>query len=332
MSLHLPAMGVDTQSSRKAWASAHMAVDALLALAVTPPRATRKRRQLQQQDASPAKLPRLARNRSVPSSDGKLPRLGRIACQFTSACAHPQCAIHESKFPAASGGDSTNISLAEFKETRNSASEGAWESSKALKGTKLAAPFGLFIAAASEKSAVEQSADLLAELFVDLERVLVRLANRRIRPTYRVVRDHFGVLTKEDLTFERLEQMLAVADGMLEVSRFSGTLELRQRFRDGETRVPRDSEQAERQANFGRRLAAVLEHAIATEQPLPRQILPPRPQGWQTAEATTTESDAMATEPISWPTESAPTSPAVAAKACAEEDAASTSDLEAPGC
>lgn len=205
-----------------------------------------------------------------------------------------------------------------------------------MKGTKLAAPFGLFIAAASEKSAVEQSADLLAELFVDLERVLVRLANRRIRPTYRVVRDHFGVLTKEDLTFERLEQMLAVADGMLEVSRFSGTLELRQRFRDGETRVPLDSEQAERQASFGRRLAAVVEEAIAKDQPLPRQILPPRPQGWQTAEATTTESDAVATEPISWPTDSAPTSPAVAAlaplEACAEEDTASTSDLEAPGC
>jgi len=125
--------------------------------------------------------------------------------------------------------------------------------------------------------ALEKEAALLAKLFDGLESVLVLLASRRARPTVASVRTDVGHLTGREMTDERLEQILAVADRMLETPWVRGSLELVQRLENGETRPPTNVEKAQRHSSFSQRLATVVKEASLERRGLPRCPLPTRP-------------------------------------------------------
>jgi len=117
-------------------------------------------------------------------------------------------------------------------------------------------------------------AAVLARLFEGLESVLVLLGSRRTRTTLPVVRENVQAFTSKDLSDDRFERILGLAGDMLEVA-WNGTgsytaLEVMQRTKDGEARLPTAAERLERRSVFDAALLA----AKGLE---PRRKLPPRP-------------------------------------------------------
>lgn len=117
-------------------------------------------------------------------------------------------------------------------------------------------------------------AALLEKLFNGVETVLMLLRSRRTHPTVAVVREHVGSFTQRDLSVQRLEEILAVADEMLETAWVGGALELVQRLESGEARAPSTEETLRRQAIFCTRLAEAAKQAGVHRAPLPRRALP----------------------------------------------------------
>jgi len=121
---------------------------------------------------------------------------------------------------------------------------------------------------------------LLEKLFDGLESVLVLLASRKARPALPMVRDNVENLAGRDLTEDRLKLLLGAAGDMLDVVWIGrgawAVLEIVQRAKDGEARVPTSAERVERSAAF--------KAAVADKLPAPRE-LPPQPMYAQIAQA-----------------------------------------------
>lgn len=129
--------------------------------------------------------------------------------------------------------------------------------------------------AADAKAALERDAALTTKLFDGLEAVLVMTAARKGRPTLAVIKEHVGNYTQRDLTDERLERVLHLAEDMLSVAWIGPNLEICQKLENGDTRAPTNAERVERREAFAKRLAAAVEQGALPLRKLPQQPLPP---------------------------------------------------------
>jgi len=124
---------------------------------------------------------------------------------------------------------------------------------------------------------VEQR-ELLAKLFDGLESVLLLLSAQRCRPALTIIRESVERHTRRDLTEERLEQLLAAAEGMIDVAWLgrgsSAVLEGVQRTAAGETRPPTAAELPLRATRFRQ---AIFGADGGSAPPLRRRPLPLRP-------------------------------------------------------
>jgi len=148
---------------------------------------------------------------------------------------------------------------------------------------------------------LDERCAVLSKLFAGLEDVLVLFSKRGRRPALAGeagVKSDVEGHTRRDLSDERLQHILALADGMLEAvwlgSGASASLELVQRAEDGEARPPTLDEQAKRRARFD----AALADAASGGGKLPSQELPPRPSSPWTVESSYT-SEARESSPVS---------------------------------
>lgn len=143
---------------------------------------------------------------------------------------------------------------------------------------------GVAVVEAPEASSAEALAAtdgvLLEKLFDGLESVLVLLASRKARPALPMVRDNVENLAGRDLTEDRLKLLLGAAGDMLDVVWIGrgawAVLEIVQRAKDGEARVPTSAERVERSAAF--------KAAVADKLPAPREM-PPQPTYAQIVQA-----------------------------------------------
>jgi len=119
---------------------------------------------------------------------------------------------------------------------------------------------------------------ILLKLFIGLEHILRLIAGRRRHTSLEALREDVEGHTSRSLTTERLEQILALAEGMLEISwvglGHSAYLALEQRNEDGKPQPPAAEELPKRSERF----ESALKTALATKVgAIPNRPLPSRP-------------------------------------------------------
>lgn len=115
---------------------------------------------------------------------------------------------------------------------------------------------------------LEAQGAVLVKLFAGLESVLLTFKDRQRRPVLAAVRKDVEGFVSRMCTEERVAQILALSNGMLEVVPRVSVLEVRQLV-DGEIRTPTSSEQAGRLSTFNAAVAAALKTGLIPSQALP---------------------------------------------------------------
>ena len=117
--------------------------------------------------------------------------------------------------------------------------------------------------------------ELMLKLFDGIETVLQLRASRYRITSVETLRQSVEASAGRDLTLERLQQLLSLADGLLEavwMGEGCPYLSVEQRDKDGKPARPEASELSERRAQFHRALSMA-----CTRREVPAKPLPPRP-------------------------------------------------------